>query len=156
MALSNNFFNSNSRVETSRIGKVIDSVTSCRRDSTGILPSSPSARVAVEAVALKVRKPAPSGTLIRQEIVRDSFAGTSKACSAFCNARAASRDSRVIASAKVRRAVPCCGLSDRLETLAVNSISSPSRKKRGGFGWHIKSFAVTVSPVSAPERRAVS
>ena len=56
----------------------------------------------------------------------------------------------------VRRARPDCWRSDWLETLTVNSTTSPSLRNRGAFGCTIRSLAVTASAVMPPERNCGS
>ena len=87
-----------------------------------------------------------SGTLIRQKKERDSPAGMSNARSASASPSAASMAFVVRASVKVSRTLPDCRVGDWLLTFTANSITSPSRRNRGGFGCTIRSFAVTTSP----------
>ena len=70
--------------------------------------------------------------------------------------RRSSIDLPVRASASVSRTVPVCCTSDWFDTLTVNSITSPSRKNRGGLGWTIRSLAVTTLSWREPLRRALS
>ena len=49
----------------------------------------------------------------------------------------------VRALASVSRTLPVCRAADWLDTLTVNSSTSPSRRNRGGLGWTIRSLAVT-------------
>ena len=51
----------------------------------------------------------------------------------------------VVASNIISCAAPVKSLSDKLVTLAVKVIVSPSRKNRGAFGVTIRSFCVTSS-----------
>ena len=60
------------------------------------------------------------------------------------------------ASANVSRTVPVCRSADWLVTLTVNSSTSPSRRNRGGFGWTIRSLAVTALSCSKPLRSCAS
>ncbi len=144
--------NSNSFVCGPRIGRGKDSVTRIRRLSTGRYPSSPSLSRLVAPTALYVRKSHSSGMVSRHEYVRDSMLGTSKSCSGDRLPKASSRDSRVRASDIKRPTLPVCRAADWLVTLTVNSMMSPSRTNRGGLGWTIRSFAVTVVPVKKPLR----
>ena len=97
-----------------------------------------------------------SGTDTFQEKVRDCLAGTSKAKSVTLFPRRESTRLLVRASLKVRRTAPFWIVGDWLDTLTVNSIISPSRRKRGGLGWTMMSLAVTMLSVRNPERISLS
>ena len=60
------------------------------------------------------------------------------------------------ASESASRTEPCWRVGDWLDTFTVNSSTSPSRRKRGGFGCTMISFAVIALSSINPARRSRS
>jgi len=122
--------------------------------STGRKPSSPSESLPVEPTGLVGQEAGSVGHRQPPRQAWDSFDGMSNFWSVAVLPNAASSGLPVRASANVRRTSPVCRVGDWLETLTVNSSTSPSRKNRGGLGSTIKSLAVTTFVLQEPAAQA--